>query len=382
MIRLTRVLGLLGIVVVLPAPAIYADYLRLPVNGYLAGRMVSTTVDSPLAKYYLERTLPTAANSRNFDQQITDIEQRFKARPLDWSTLRELSRETSPDFATLFFVERSLSERGNDKFQEAYLREVRRLRRAPIARSSLRRYKFLFVPGFHYRTDPSSGADFRSQREWFRQLGLHVQLAATQEDGTIAENAAIIADIIRIESRFHTPLIVVSTSKAGPETALALGKLLEPSETASVKAWLSVGGLIHGTLLADQVMSWPKSWVARILFSASGSDPRSLPELTTAASRPRMTEIRLPRHIFTLEFIAVPLSGQIGNEVRSRYVRLRKYGPNDGLTLLADELLPNGVSIIEPGLDHFYRDPEIDLKSLAIANIVADGLEREGRGER
>ncbi len=57
-------------------------------------------------------------------------------------------------------------------------------------------------------------------------------------------------------------------------------------------------------------------------------------------------------------------------------MELRKYGPNDGLTLLADELLPNGVTVIEPRLDHFYRDPEIDLKSLALANTVADELSR------
>ena len=36
-----------------------------------------------------------------------------------------------------------------------------------------------------------------------------------------------------------------------------------------------------------------------------------------------------------------------------------------------EESLPSSR---EPGLDHFYRDPEINLKSLAIANLVADEL--------
>ena len=57
------------------------------------------------------------------------------------------------------------------------------------------------------------------------QLGLDVQLAATEEDGTVEENAKIIARIVRAESRFHTKLILISTSKGGPETALALGKI-------------------------------------------------------------------------------------------------------------------------------------------------------------
>jgi hypothetical protein len=57
--------------------------------------------------------------------------------------------------------------------------------------------------------------------------------------------------------------------------------------------------------------------------------------------------------------------------VRSRHVRLRKGGPNDGLTLLADELLPNGIAVIEPGIDHFYAAPDIEVKSVALANVVA-----------
>jgi hypothetical protein len=46
------------------------------------------------------------------------------------------------------------------------------------------------------------------------------------EDGTIEENAEIIARIVRAESKNHSKLILVSTSKGGPETALALGKIL------------------------------------------------------------------------------------------------------------------------------------------------------------
>jgi hypothetical protein len=43
---------------------------------------------------------------------------------------------------------------------------------------------------------------------------------------------------------------------------------------------------------------------------------------------------------------------------------------------LGDELLAGGVTIIEPGLDHFYRDPDINEKSLALANITVENLKR------
>jgi hypothetical protein len=388
MIRSQRILNLLVFIrlVVAPAPADCAAYLKLPVNGHLAGKPISTTVDSVLAQYYLENSLSRKTGiplgqDRPLDIRIAGIEDRFEARPLDWQTLRELSREASPDFATLFFIKQSLANRLNAKCQTAYLQELARIRsaagqnqRSELVRVVLRRDKFLFIPGFHYLSDPSSGADFYNQRQLFGRLGLRVELAGTQQDGTIEENAAIIADIVRAEGKSNSPLILISTSKGGPETALALGKVLSPNETASVKAWLSVGGLIRGTFLADHVMGWPKLWLARIALSYSGVNARSLPGMTTVASRERMKEIRLPQHIFALQFVGAPLSGDIADDVRHRYLELRKYGPNDGLTLLADELLPNGITIVEPGLDHFYRDPEIDLKSLAIANVVADEL--------
>jgi len=368
------------LVLILPLGAC-VSYPTIPVTGDLANRRISTTVDSASAKYYLADTSKHSTENANDAERIAEIERRFGKRPFDWLALKEISRETSPDFATIFFINHTLSEHNNESFQSGYSAELRRIESlihqrkwTLVVRTALKEYKILFIPGFHYLSDPTSGADFSGQRQLMHQLGLNVQLAAIEEDGTIEENAAIIARIVRAESRNHPRLILVSTSKGGPETALALGRVLEPGETTSIKAWLSVGGLIHGTFLADRVMSWPKSWVARVIFSAQKIDFRSLHGLTTTASRTRMEGIRLPPHILVLQYVAAPLSGDIADDVKGRYTYLRQYGPNDGLTLLADELLPHGITVLEPGLDHFYRDPEINLKSLAIANLVADAL--------
>jgi len=357
------------------------SYPAIPVTGYLANRRISTNVDSESAKDYLVASSKHSFANANDSERIAEIERRFGQRPFDWLTLKEISRETSPDFATIFLINHILSEHNNQRFQSAYAEELQRIESlmhqkkwTPVVRTSLKAYKILFIPGFHYLSDPASGADFSGQRQLMHQLGLDVQLAAIAEDGSIEENAAIIARLVRAESRNHSKLILVSTSKGGPETALALGKVLEPGETTSVKAWLSVGGLLRGTFLADRVMPWPKSWIARIIFSVEKIDFRSLPGLTTTASRTRMEGIRLPPHILVLQYVAAPLSGDIADDVRARYTYLRQYGPNDGLTLLADELLPHGITVLEPGLDHFYRDPEINLKSLAIANLVAQEL--------
>jgi hypothetical protein len=44
--------------------------------------------------------------------------------------------------------------------------------------------------------------------------------------------------------------------------------------------------------------------------------------------------------------------------------------------LLADELVPGGIAVTDVGLDHYYRDPAIDLKTLALALAVCDELDR------
>jgi hypothetical protein len=356
------------------------SYPKIPVAADLAGKPMITTVDSDLAKYYLENSSHAGGKNRRLDHQIARIDGSYRAAPLDRQTLKAISQNTSPDFAALFLIKQLLSNPRNLKFQTNYLAETKRIKsdlkrneRSEIVRPALRRYEVVFAPGFHYLTDRSSGADFANQRQFFRELGVRVRLIRTEEDGTVEENAAIIAANIR--ALRDANVILVSSSKAGPEVALALGKILGSDETARVKAWISVGGLIRGTPLADYATTWPQSWIVRLMFLYSRTGFQGIPGLTTAASQARMEGIRIPARIMIVEYIAVPLSGDIYGSVRSRYVRLRKGGPNDGLTLLRNELLPNGIAVIEPGIDHFYAAPDIEIKSVALANLVAEGLQ-------
>jgi hypothetical protein len=70
-----------------------------------------------------------------------------------------------------------------------------------------------------------------------------------------------------------------------------------------------------------------------------------------------MTELRFPNSLLVLDYVGAPLSGQV-----------------DGLTLLADEVLNSGRVVFAIGQDHYYRDPEIDLKALALACLVLEQL--------
>ncbi len=86
--------------------------------------------------------------------------------------------------------------------------------------------------------------------------------------------------------------------------------------------------------------------------------------------------LSLPSDVLMLQYVGAPLSGHIGEETRDRYRILRRFGPNDALTLLADELITDGFVVTEVGLDHYFRAPDIDIRTVALTYAVLDELER------
>ncbi len=55
-------------------------------------------------------------------------------------------------------------------------------------------YGILFAPGCLYRSDPTTGADFRQQRDILNRMGTQTVLIETEESGAVEHNAVIIAE--------------------------------------------------------------------------------------------------------------------------------------------------------------------------------------------
>jgi hypothetical protein len=60
---------------------------------------------------------------------------------------------------------------------------------------------------------------------------------------------------------------------------------------------------------------------------------------------------------------------------RTGFLELKDYGPNDGLSLLSDLIVPAGLTLAELGRDHFLLDEEIDVRTIALAITVIRWLE-------
>jgi hypothetical protein len=67
--------------------------------------------------------------------------------------------------------------------------------------------------------------------------------------------------------------------------------------------------------------------------------------------------------VLLVSYVPVPPSGDISDRGGFGYSRMRDLGPNDGLTMLVDQLLPGGLTIVESGVDHYFDHPDRELRS-------------------
>jgi hypothetical protein len=226
-----------------------------------------------------------------------------------------------------------------------------------------------FAPGWLYRSQQGNGADFARPRQILAESGAPTVVLDIEENGTIERNAQLITQQLGALSHENPAIIVVSASKAGPEVALALSELHRRQPNHSVKAWVNIGGILHGTALADRALTWPWCWFVK-LFVLPGHSFDGIESMTTWRSAPRSDRVVIPPDMVVVNYIGIPLSGQVTERARLGYALMREEGPNDGLTSIVDEIAPASISIAELGLDHFFVDPDIDMKTIALANMV------------
>lgn len=296
---------------------------RIPMAAIIAGVPIETTVDSELAKYYGEHYLRGVRARPEFDAVLDRIHSTKTDRLAIGDELAQLARETSTDVATLYLASQLL---GNNKtIQNRYTTIFQALTRTRAETSSPLshddRFVVLFVPGWFYKSDPTTGADFAKPREILRKHGIREHLIEIEENGTVEENAQmILAAIQRWRSECNV-IILVSASKAGPEVALALGELVQSGASHRVAAWVNIGGLLRGTKLADVALTWPTRWYVKLLI-LHGAPLDAIESL-----QPQHRHNRLDR-IDGLTI--VNYAGHISKQARTGYRLLREDGPNDG----------------------------------------------------
>lgn len=349
---------------------------QIPAAGMIGEERVATTVDSPVARYYLE----TYLQGRNADPQMharIDAAYRRYDRPLpSRDDLADLSRELSVDFAALFLADRLLADECNRALNRAF---ARNLAQGAAASPHTSRYLLLFVPGWDYADNGHlTGADFARPRELATRLGFESHLAALRPTGSIEENARILAAEIARHARSGKKLLIAGSSSAGPATLLALGEHVGATERKSIAAWLNIGGLLQGSPFVEHLRSGPRRWFVDFGIWWRGWSHDAVASLGAGPGRRRFERLRIDPGILVVNYLGIPLSGQVGRHSRDTYPVLRKDGPNDGLTLLADAIAPGSRTLVALGSDHFFADdPRIDEKTVALMKLMVDFAEED-----
>ena len=285
--------------------------------------------------------------------------------------LLALARASTLDDAAAFFADAVERLPRNRAFRARFDAAVAGPLAPPAGRE---RYLFVFVPGWLYRTNPESGADFAGPRRVLAARGYAVRLAELDENATVEANGELLGAELERLAGDGRRLVLVSTSKAGPETQLALDRLERAGKAGHVAAWVNIGGLLNGTPLADHWDAWPRSWLAAAAFVFMGHGTESIGSMTTGARRPKFAGLRLPAETLVVTYIGAPRASQVSPGAQNDYAIIAPHGPNDGMTLLADALVPRGVTVVERGLDHYFAAPDIDRRIAAMAQAVLETL--------
>lgn len=347
---------------------------RFAVNTEVDGQLVDTTVDSEIAQYYLQQYIHGERTRPEFDSAIEAIKQRLASGELTSEYLLEVSEAHSTDFGALMLWQQLRNDSVNERAIQVFADEFAKVSSSPLSAIDASAhdgadYLFVFAPGWLYRRHPSVGGDFADQRRTLLEAGYRTRLLACDENGTIEANAAIITEELGYILEREENVVLISVSKAGPEVALALTQLKSSPHADKLKAWINIGGVLRGSPLADDAFKWPTRWGVKLFLMRC--DPMdSIHSMKPEVLGPVADLFSPPSNTLILNYVGVPMTGDLTKFGWPGYLRMRHLGPNDGATMILDEIPPNSFSVPELGLDHYFRHPQINLKSLALARTV------------
>ena len=335
-------------------------------QGQVFDRHWDIQVDHPLVAQWL---------SNKEDPEVVRFFQEFNNQQLSSELMAEITNRYSADCATMFYIHKVYSQTQNNHAQKKYWKNYLSLKKDPslLNLDELKKYYVVFVPGWGYIDDKTTGADFSRQRLLLDNYGIENTLIETGEYDLVDHNAPYLANRLKELSKDHENILLVSASKGGLETSLALGKHLSSSEIASIKIWVSAGGILRGSPLADIHLRGLRRLFLTLYLRWKGQSLNIIRDMSYQTRKAEFEKLHYPENLNIYHLVGAPWSMNISPKIKGRYhLMLRNFGPNDGLTPIADELTEKGTVITELGLDHYFQDPDIDLKTMALALIAIE----------
>lgn len=349
-----------------------------PVSTQLLSAKIDTTVDSEVAQYYIMKHLNGIRDNPKYDEIIIELERQYVDAVPTREQLQHISQLFSTDFATLFFLRQLWRDPQNRMLQKRYHQLIEGIDdKIQLTQVDFETYIILFIPGWDYQsTGHISGADLTIPIEVATQLGVPNVFIPVASTASVEDIATAVTNAVRAYSEGNRKIIVAGASSAGPAIYLSLADQLSPEELKHVVAWINLGGILNGSPIVDYYLTGLRAILAQLYIWHMGWDRNNIMSMSTGNSRVRFTRLknkRTPgyRHILILNYLGLSLSGNLSALARENYYTLKKLGPNDGFTLLADSIAPNSNTIVAFAADHFLaEDPKIRQNTEAIIKLV------------
>ena len=215
--------------------------------------------------------------------------------------------------------------------------------------------KVFIVPAGFYRELPEYAGDGSVVVSAAKKFGLESQVIPVRSEGRIKENSKIIHETLEKE---EGNFFVFSFSKGGADFRVFLETY--PHLVKKIKLWVSICGIHKGNPLADRLTSKSSlgAFFVKSVLNVFGMEKEYITDFSSR-SAVLSPKIQVPKDLKTLSVVGFPIESHLKGTIRGRYKYLSKFGPNDGMTLLLDAILPHSKIIPVWGADHYFRTPKI-----------------------
>ncbi|MCB1327694.1 MAG: hypothetical protein H7A21_14565 [Spirochaetales bacterium] len=324
----------------------------------------SLTVDDPVEFQDRSNCTVTAYHFENLCDFELSILEAAQSDPLtDSSTevgfdaYRDLARSRGNDYATAVFFHRVNSEPRNARYIDRIRQISANLDPSHLPDYSSKNALLLMVPGMFYTLNAAVGGDGQEIRTAAQQLGARAALMLVEPDGTVDENAADLCQWLSASNERN--IVLASLSKGGSDIKRALQICGDTGAFDNVRAWLNIGGLNRGSYLINEMDDyWWTRWRAKFYFWKENFNYDGILSIRSMPGEPLYQDLEIPDHIRVINLMATPLEAHITARARHGYSLLQGYGPNDGLTVLADSYMEGAINVSWFGNDHYFAVEE------------------------
>lgn len=364
---------LFGLVMMIAIELLSGCKTNYRATGEITGKSVDFVVDSKLAQWMIEKP---------DHPRVVQLFDQFKNKPLNTSTLSEIADQYSMDVSSLYFIYRNYQIEQNKQIIDVFTAMIAKEDTLNFHHrvQKLRKYTFVFVPGFFYKSFPFSGADFEAQRHFMDKYKIPHYFIETGESDSTTFNANIIKTEINKISRETDNIILVSASKGGLETFNVLGKMMTEDEMKPIKAWVSVCGIIRGCPVKSIYKNFPYNIITPILLKINKIDPKPYMDLDSERRIRESNSIHLPHNLVIIHYMGVPMHSNVNKQIKFRYDLMKRFGPNDGSCPITEQITDDGLTIADPGLDHYLKDKNIMQKTISLCEIAVMEIEKKTVG--